>query len=44
MNKSIENQFAKIFKEFAGSIFRYIYFKVSDYELAQDITEETFIL
>ena len=43
MNKSIENQFAKIFKEFAGSIFRYIYFKVSDYELAQDITEETFI-
>ena len=39
----MEKLFEMNFKKFAGSIFRYIYFKVSDYELAQDLTEETFI-
>lgn len=43
MDKSIEKHFEINFKKFAGSIFRFVYFKVSDYELAQDITEETFI-
>ena len=28
--------------EFAGNIFRYIYFKVSDYDVAADLTADTF--
>jgi RNA polymerase sigma-70 factor (ECF subfamily) len=37
------NSFEIIYKQYAGGIFRFIYFKVSDYELTQDLTEETFI-
>lgn len=43
MDRSIKKQFEVSFTEFATGIFRYIYFKVSEYELAQDLTEETFV-
>ena len=43
MNTYIEKLFESRFKEFAGGILRYIYFKVSDYETAQDLAEETFV-
>ena len=43
MEKDIKKQFEASFTEFATGIFRYIYFKVSNYELAQDLTEETFV-
>src|ERR1035437_3827713 len=31
------------YRQFAQGIFRFIYFKVSDYELAKDLTADTFI-
>lgn len=31
------------YRQFAQGIFRFIYFKVSDYELARDLTADTFI-
>lgn len=37
------HSFEVIYKEFAGGIFRFIYFKVSNYELTQDLTADTFI-
>jgi len=37
-----EKEFNKVYKEFSSSIFRYIYFKVSDYEAAADLTADTF--
>lgn len=43
MDKKLEKQFELNFTKLAGGIFRYAYFKVSDYELAQDLTQETFI-
>lgn len=43
MYTEIEKRFEASFIEFATGIFRYIYFKVSEYELAQDLTEETFV-
>ena len=43
MDKDIQRQFEATFTEFASDIFRYIYFKVSEYELAQDLTEEAFV-
>lgn len=41
--ENIYQNFEIIYNQFAGGIFRYIYFKVSDYELARDITTETFV-
>ena len=43
MDKRIEKQFETSYTEFSQGIFRYIYFKVSSYELAEDITEDTFV-
>jgi len=40
---NIYQKFEIIYTQYAGGIFRYIYFKVSDYELARDITTEAFI-
>lgn len=37
-----EEQFGKLFDELADSVFRFCYFKVSDYEKAKDLTQETF--
>ncbi len=37
-----ENKFNNVYKEFASNIFRYIYFKVSDYDVAADLTADTF--
>jgi RNA polymerase sigma-70 factor, ECF subfamily len=37
-----EKEFSNVYKEFSSSIFRYIYFKVSDYEVAADLTADTF--
>jgi len=41
--KNIYQKFENCYQEFASGIFRYIYFKVSDYELAKDITSETYV-
>lgn len=35
--------FERIYQAFSSGIFRFIYFKVSDVELAKDLTAETFI-
>lgn len=43
MDKTIKKQFEASFREFAESIFRYVYFKVSEHDLAQDIAEDTFV-
>jgi RNA polymerase sigma-70 factor (ECF subfamily) len=43
MRDNIYKKFESIYNILAGGIFRYVYFKVSDYELARDITSETFI-
>lgn len=32
-----------LYQQYASSIFRYAYFKVSDYEIASDLTADTFI-
>jgi len=37
-----EKEFNKVYTEFSGNIFRYIYFKVSDYDVAADLTADTF--
>ncbi|HXS14679.1 MAG TPA: sigma-70 family RNA polymerase sigma factor [Candidatus Saccharimonadales bacterium] len=43
MKTDIVKQFEMQYRQLAGGVFRYVYFKVSGYELAQDITEETFV-
>ena len=43
MDKRMERQFEKSFNEFAEKIFRYVYFRVSEYDLAKDLTEDTFV-
>jgi RNA polymerase sigma-70 factor (ECF subfamily) len=42
-NKNKFHIFEKVYGQLSKGIFRYIYFKVSDFELAQDITADTFI-
>ena len=37
-----EKEFNNAYKEFSSNIFRYIYFKVSDYDIAADLTADTF--
>ncbi len=37
-----EKKFNKTYREFAARIFRYVYFKVSDYDTAADVTADTF--
>lgn len=39
-NKKI---FDTTYKEYAKGIFRFVYFRVSDFELAQDLTADTFV-
>lgn len=44
MDKGKQYQaFDRAYRQFAQGIFRFIYFKVSDYELAKDLTADTFI-
>lgn len=43
MKDNIYKKFESIYNDLAGGIFRYVYFKISDYELARDITAEIFI-
>lgn len=43
MEKGKLELFEKAYRQFAPGIFRFIYFKVSDYELAKDLTADTFI-
>lgn len=38
----MEEQFNKAYQSYASGIFRYIYFKVSDYDIASDLTADTF--
>lgn len=42
-SKKLHHQFEDAYRHFAQGIFRFIYFKVSDYELAKDFTADTFI-
>lgn len=41
--RKLSSLFENSYKEFSSGIFRYIYFRVSDYELAEDLTADTFI-
>jgi RNA polymerase sigma-70 factor (ECF subfamily) len=41
--ENIRLEFEKTHKKYADAIFRYCYFKVSDREIAKDLTQETFI-
>ena len=43
MKDTIYKKFELIYNNLAGGIFRYVYFKVSDFELARDITSEAFV-
>lgn len=38
-----EDEFLRIYEDFSDAIFRHCYFRVSDRELAKDLTQETFI-
>ena len=38
----IEENFLKTYDKYASSIFRHIFFRVSDKNLAEDLTQETF--
>ena len=42
-DKNLHKIFEEVYQLQAKAIFRFVYFKVSDYELAQDITAETFL-
>lgn len=42
-NGKLHHQFEEVYRQYAQAIFRFIYFKVSDYELAKDFTADTFI-
>lgn len=39
----IYEKFETSYNQFAGGIFRYIYFKVSSFELTQDLTSDVFV-
>lgn len=42
MNKPTDDSFAQAYKEFAPIILKHIYFRVSNWETAQDLTQEAF--
>ncbi len=42
-NKEVEKQFLKAYEEFSDTIFRHCLFKISDRELAKDITQDVFM-
>ncbi len=42
MENSAGDDFLKIYEEFSDAIFRHCYFRVSNQELAKDLTQETF--
>lgn len=41
--KKRNSQFEKIYQRLVDAIYRFVYFKVSDFELAKDITADTFL-
>jgi RNA polymerase sigma-70 factor (ECF subfamily) len=41
--KRIYKKFETIYNQFSQGIFRYVYFKISDYELSQEVTSDTFL-
>lgn len=41
--EKLHELFEDAYRQFAQGVFRFIYFKVSDYELAKDFTADTFI-
>jgi RNA polymerase sigma-70 factor (ECF subfamily) len=42
VEQSIEQAFLKLYDDFADSVFRHCYFRVSDREKAKDLAQETF--
>lgn len=40
---SQKDEFLRIYEDFSDAIFRHCYFRVSDRELAKDLTQETFV-
>ena len=38
-----EEQFGKIYDKYSQAIYRYIFFRISDHELAQDLMADTFL-
>lgn len=43
MDRNIEEQFLRSYKEYSDALFRFCYLKVSDREVAKDMLQETFI-
>lgn len=43
MSNKINIEFAKAYNEYAEMILKYIYFRVNDWNLAEDIMQETFL-
>lgn len=43
MDSSKEEQFSKIYDEYIGKIYRFVYLKVSSQEIAEDITSKVFL-
>ncbi|MFA5133353.1 MAG: RNA polymerase sigma factor [Patescibacteria group bacterium] len=41
-NGAMENEFLQIYDELADAIFRHCYFRISDYERAKELVQETF--
>lgn len=43
MKQDLEKEFEQIYEKFSKLIFRFVYLKTSQYELAEDLTSETFL-
>jgi len=43
MKDKKEEYLENIYNQYASGVFRFIYFKVSDYELAKDLTQDVFV-
>lgn len=39
---NVENEFLRAYDKYSKAVLRHIYFRVSDWETAQDINQETF--
>ena len=41
-HKSFEKQYLQVYDKYADDIFRYIFYKIYNYEIARDLTQEVF--
>ena len=43
MDKNVKKEFSNIYDQYIGNIYRFVFFKVSAEDIAEDITSETFL-